>query len=370
MIGGGIAGASIGYELSDASKILLLEQEDAFGYHTTGRSAATYVELLHSQTIFALSRVSRDFLDNPPSGFTETPLLSSSGCILIGGESQRQQLKDAYNQATALGTEVEMLSASEVTKLVPIMRNGPDTLYAAIYEPQAKRIDVDRLLQGYLKGIKTQGSETLLRSEVEKIERSHNLWSIRTARGSFQSPVVVNAAGAWADRIAELAGIKTIGFTPKKRTMVTFDGPENLDISGWPMLGDVGSSFYFVPEAGQLMGSPADETPAPACDIQPDELDIATAVYNIEQHTNLQIKRINHSWAGLRTFAPDRLPVIGFDPGAEGFFWFAGQGGFGIQAAPAMAQLGKALALDLDPERRAVEMEIDPALLLPDRFRA
>lgn len=371
IIGGGIAGASIGYHLSQSKQVMLLEQEDAFGFHTTGRSAATYIELLQNQTIVALSRASKAFLSNPPADFAQSAILQACACIVTAKASEQKQLEAVYTLASSMGTQVSTLTLDEIEKLIPIIGKSGNAGRIGVIETQAMRIDVDCLLQGYLRGIKRHGSQTRVRVTIEGISRSDGLWQLETKDSEqvLQTPVIINAAGAWADQVAKLAGVAPIGLTPKRRTMITFDAPTDTDISSWPMLAELDGSFYLLPEAGQLMGSPADETPSPACDAQADELDIATAIYNIEQHTNLRIKKVNHKWAGLRTFARDRLPVIGFDPTAEGFFWLAGQGGFGIQTAPALAQLGAAIALDSNPQQLAQQMNIDLAMILPDRFR-
>lgn len=369
IIGGGIAGASIGYELSQSGKVLLLEREEAFGYHTTGRSAATYIELLQDQTIVALSRASKPFLSCPPNGFTESPLLTDCGCIISASYSELPQLEFLFKQASHLGIETQWLNSKQITEKIPIIRADKEAVYAALFETQAKRIDVDGLLQGYLKGLRARGGQTLYNVQIEQILRAKQRWQVQTMEQTFECSVLVNAAGAWGDILAAQAGVSAIGLEPKKRTMVTFDGPADTEISTWPMMGNISSSFYFLPESGQLMGSPADQSPSPPCDTRPDELDIATAIYTIEQHTHLKISKVNHSWAGLRTFSPDSLPVIGFEPLAKDFFWFVGQGGFGIQTAPALAQLGAALLLDKNPKATANDLNVDLALLLPNRFR-
>ncbi len=369
VIGGGIAGASIGYELSQSEKVLLLEREDAFGYHTTGRSAATYIELLQDQSIVALSRASKPFLSCPPDGFSESPLLTDCGCIISANYSELPQLESLFKQASQLGIETQWLNSKQITEKIPMIRADKEAVYAGLLEPQAKRVDVDGLLQGYLKGLRARGGRTLHNVQIKQISRAKQRWQVQTMEQTFECSVLVNAAGAWGDFLAAKAGVSAIGLEPKKRTMVTFDGPADTEISTWPMMGNISSSFYFLPESGQLMGSPADQSPSPPCDARPDELDIATAIYNIEQHTHLKISKVNHSWAGLRTFSPDRLPVIGFEPLTKDFFWFVGQGGFGIQTAPALAQLGAALLLDKNPKATANDLNVDLALLLPNRFR-
>lgn len=369
VIGGGIAGTSITWELSASEHGVVLEREEAFGYHTTGRSAATSVELLQNQTTHTLTRASRDFMKNPPEGFTESPLLKPSGCIITANAAEQTGLETAYEEARALGVEAMLVSSSEVARHIPVIKESPDAIHAGIYEPGAQRIDVDALLQGYIKGAKSRGCEFYRGIEIDAIRRQHDMWHIKAGDKTFTAPIVINAAGAWADEIANMAGLAPMGLQPKRRTIVTFSAPDQYDVSKWPMIGDIGGTFYFLPEAGHLMGSSADKTPSPPCDSQPEELDIATAVYNIEQHTHLKIDKIHHKWAGLRTFAPDELPIVGYDSKAEGFFWFAGQGGFGIQVAPALARIGAALALDSGFQSMAATLNLDLNKILPGRLR-
>lgn len=369
VIGGGIAGASIAWELSASKRGVLLEREDAFGYHTTGRSVSTSVELLRDKTIFCLTRQSRDFLSNPPNGFAEVPLLRPSGCYITGTASEQAQLEEAWRDAVALGVEATLVSGADIARHVPVIRNHEDAVYAGIYEPNAQRIDVDGLLQGYLKALRARGSESHSGMEIEAITNTNNMWHVVTGQGTIQAPVLINAAGAWADHIAEMAGVNPVALQPKRRTIITFDAPAHLDVSSWPMIGDIGDNFYFLPEAGQLMGSAADATPSPPCDAQPEELDIARAAHNIQQYTQLEIDKINHKWSGLRTFAPDNLPVVGFDPDVAGFFWFAGQGGFGIQVAPALARVGATLVLGEKVQATADELQLDLNTILPNRLR-
>lgn len=369
VIGGGIAGTSIAWELSASQHGVVLEREEAFGYHTTGRSAATSVELLQNQTTHTLTRASREFMKNPPEGFTESPLLKPSGCFITANAAEQTWLETAYEEARAQGVEATLVSGNEIARQIPIIKESPDAIHTGIYEPDAQRIDVDALLQGYIKGAKARGCELHRGIVIDAIKQHHDMWHVKAGDKTFIAPIVINAAGAWADEIAKMADLAPMGLEPKRRTIVTFSAPDQYDISNWPMIGDIGGTFYFLPEAGQLMGSSADKTPSPPCDSQPEELDIATAVYNIEQHTHLKIDKIHHKWAGLRTFAPDELPIVGYDPKAHGFFWFAGQGGFGIQVAPALASIGAALALDAEFESLAKTMNLDLDKILPDRLR-
>lgn len=324
---------------------------------------------MHDGLIFHLSQASKPFLDSPPKDFTEFPILKPCGCIITASQQHREALQSAFQLAHKAGVEARIITNNEIKDLVPIIRGDPDAVESGIYDPDAARIDVDALLQGYIKGARERGCKLLLRAMVEKIDCSEPGGVIHIGDESYRAPILINASGAWADEIASLAGVQPLGIEPRRRTMITFDAPTGMDITDWPMVGDISSSFYFLPESGQLMGSCADESLAPPCDAQPEEIDIATAVYNIEQHTTIAIKKINHSWAGLRSFTPDRNPAVGFDPTAPNFFWFAGLGGFGIQTAPALAKLGAAIALEQNAEQLAGEMEIALNTIQPSRFR-
>ncbi|MEE8504750.1 MAG: FAD-binding oxidoreductase [Kiloniellales bacterium] len=364
VIGAGIAGASAGYELAaqgrgegrgqgqghNGYRVALLEREDQPGYHTTGRSAALYIQSYGNQTVRALTVSSWQFYTEPPAGFAERPLLSPRGVLFVGRPDQVAALDRLVAETRPLAPHIRRLDAAAARALVPILR--ADALGGAVLDSKAMEIDVNGLHQGYLRGLKARGGAVVTRAEVRGLQSGppNGLagglggWLVETKAGNFAAPVVVNAAGAWCDEIARLAGAQPIGLVPKRRTAITFDGPVGLDASAWPLTVGVAEDFYFKPDSGRLMGSPADETPMPPCDVQPDELDIAVAVERIQAATTLEIRRIGNSWAGLRTFAADKTPVAGFDPERAGFFWLAGQGGFGIQTAPAMGRLTAALA--------------------------
>jgi D-arginine dehydrogenase len=235
-----------------------------------------------------------------------------------------------------------------------------------MYEPAAMDIDVHALHQGFLRGLRARGGRVVTDAEVRSLRRRDGLWTAETTAGTFAAPIVVNAAGAWADEVARLAGIGTVGLVPKRRTAFTIEPPEGVAPSGWPAVVDVAETFYFKPESGRLLVSPADETPMPPCDVQPDEIDVASAAARLEAATTLQVRRIAHKWAGLRSFVADKTPVAGFAPDAEGFFWLAGQGGYGIQTSPAMGRVAAALAAGrgLPPDiaaRGVTEAALSPA---------
>jgi D-arginine dehydrogenase len=259
------------------------------------------------------------------------------------------------------------IDAAAVRERVPVFAEG--YLYGAAHERRGGDLDVDALLQGYLRLFRRLGGELKNDHRVDGLRFENGTWRVTAGAAEFRAPVVVNAAGGWVEQVAELAGLGSLGIRPMRRTALTVDAPDGISISDWPEMVDVDEEFYFKPEAGLIMISPADETPTRPCDAQPEDLDVATGVYRFEQATGLDVRQVRSSWAGLRTFAPDRLFVTGFDPRAEGFFWLAGQGGYGIQSAAAMAQMTRYLVQDIEPDEafaavsRYVE-ELSPARLL------
>ena len=332
VVGAGMAGASAAYELAAERRVVVLEQEDAPGFHSTGRSAALFSETYGNATVRALSRASRPFLTAPPDGFCDTPLLGPRGALFVASEAERGYLEA---QAAEDPDAFTWLSAAEVLARVPVLR--PEAAIAGLYEAGAMDIEVAALHQGYLRGLRRRGGHVVTDAGVAALRRADGLWTANTRAGEFAAPIVVNAAGAWADRVAGLADLAPLGLAPKRRTVALIDGPD-LDFAGWPLVIEAGERWYFKPDAGRLLISPADETDTEPCDAQPEDLDVAIAVDRIQQATTLQVRRVTHRWAGLRIFAPDRTPVCGFDPRAEDFFWLAGQGGYGIQTAAALAQ--------------------------------
>jgi D-arginine dehydrogenase len=334
VIGAGMAGASAAYELSAVGDTVVLEREERPGVHATGRSAALFSETYGNATVRALTRAGRAFLTAPPQGFAEAPLLRPRGALFIASEAELPRLEALAATERDTGAFVE-LSGEAVRARVPILR--PEASVAGVYEAGAMDIDVDALHQGFLRGLRRRGGRLVTDAGVVGLKHERGVWIAKTAAGEFAAPIVINAAGAWADPVAGLAGLAAIGLAPKRRTAALIAGPDT-DFSAWPLVIEAAERFYFKPDAGRLLISPADETDTEPCDAQPDDLDIAIAADRIEQATTLVIRRISHRWAGLRTFAPDRTPVCGFDPRADGFFWLAGQGGYGIQTAAALAK--------------------------------
>jgi D-arginine dehydrogenase len=340
VIGAGIAGASAAANLAGDRRVVVLEREAFPGMHSTGRSAALFSEIYGSAPVRALSRASRDFLYDPPAGFAEAPLVRTRGALHVASAEQLADL-DAFAALPDVAPAVARLTGDEARAICPILR--ADYVAAGVLETGSADIDVDALHQGWLKELRAKGGRLVVDAEVTAMIRQGGGWRVETPAGAFEAPVVINAAGAWADVVAGLAGARPVGLQPCRRTGVIVEAPDGADSDRWPMVIDVDEQWYLRPDAGALMLSPADETPCEPCDAQPEELDIAIAVDRVMTATTLDVRRVRRSWAGLRSFVADRTPVAGFAPDAPGFFWLAGQGGYGIQTAPAMGRLSAAL---------------------------
>lgn len=364
VIGAGIAGASAAAELARTHRVLMLEREEFPGYHATGRSAALFSASYGNAAVRALSRASRDFFHAPPEGFAEHPLVKPRGALHVARSDQLARLEIFAAQCDLAGS-IETLSAQSARALCPILR--PETAHAALFERDAADVDVHALHQGYLRQFRARGGVMALSAGVTALSRRDGQWRVSTGSDTALATIVVNASGAWADDIARLAGARPLGIQPCRRTALLVDMPQGLPGAAWPMVIDIEETFYLKPDADLLLISPADETPVAACDIQPDELDVAIAIARVQDATSLEIKRIRKKWAGLRSFAPDRAPVIGYDPLQPGFFWLAGQGGYGIQTAPCAAALAAALIRDDLPAALAA---LPVAALRPHRFAA
>ena len=366
VIGAGIAGASVAAELAASCHVLLLERESQPGYHTTGRSAALFTETYGSAVKRALSHASKPFLQRPPEGFTTVPLLTPRGTMLAATESQLTKLRQVADECAALVGNLAWLGADEVRARVPAFGEGQ--IAAGLLEPDAMDIDVHALHHGYLRLLVARGGRLVTRAEVRSLQLTAGAWQVSTSAGEFRAERVVNAAGAWADEVGRLARARPIGLVPKRRTAITFDPPPGSAIAGWPAVIDIDEQWYFKPDAGRLMASPADETPSPPCDAQPEEYDIAVLVDRLTRATTLQVPRIVSRWAGLRSFVADKLLVAGFDPQVPGFFWLAGQGGHGIQTAPAVSRLAAALFDGAPVPADLAELGIDASMLAPGRL--
>ena len=364
--GSGIAGASLAYELSPHGKVLVVEAEDQHGYHTTGRSAAMYIESYGAAPLRRLTASSRAFFDDPPPGFSDYPLLTPRGCMTLATADQSAALAQFATDIAATGVEYRHLAAAEARAMVSILR--PEAVAEAVYEPHACDIDANGLHAGYLKLAHAQGAEFRLSARLEGLDATTSGWRAHLAGGqTVEARIVINAAGAWADQVGAMAWAAPLGLAPKRRTAIILDAPPALEIADWPSVMDVDEQFYFKPEAGRILASPADETPSTPLDAAPEELDIAICVDRIQTAAELPVRRVVRSWAGLRTFASDRVPVFGYDAKVAGFFWYAGQGGYGMQIAPAAARLGAALVMGQVVPADIADHGLDANLLSPAR---
>ena len=353
IVGAGIAGASLAAGLAPHGRVLLLEAEDRPGYHSTGRSAAFWTESYGGPMVQPLTTASGPFLHR--HGF-----LQPRGALTLARRSELAALEAFASEFRALGVQVDDLDRAALEQRLPGLK---DEWVRGAFEPDCCDIDVAGLHQHWLAAARQGGAELWTRARLEQAGQAAGGWTLTMADGrTAQAAILVNAAGAWADRVAECAGARSLGVQPYRRTVAQLrlaDGPP----ADLPLVLGIDGSFYFKPEAGRLWLSPHDETPSPPCDAAPEELDVAIAIDRFEAVVDWPITRIEHRWAGLRSFAPDRLPVYGFDPDRAGFFWFAGQGGFGIQTAPAAADLAVALLLG------QTDGAVDPAPYAPGRFR-
>ena len=356
VIGAGMAGATAAAQLSAHRKVALIEAEEAAGSHTTGRSAALWVQNYGPPDVRELSRLSRSFFATPPPGFAEVPLMRRRPVLLLATAAQLGALEIAL----AEGTGLRRVTAAEAAAMVPALR--PDYAAAGAVEDDAFDMDVAAILQGFLRLLRATGGVLALRNRAGRIERHNGAWAVETAAGTvFRAPVVVNTAGAWGDEVAAIAGVAPLGLRPCRRTAAIID-PRPFEAEHWPMVCDIGEQWYARPEARtRLMVSPADQTPMHPHDVRPDELDIALGIDRMQQALDIPVRRVEHAWAGLRTFTPDGSLAFGWDRTAEGFFWAVGQGGYGIQTAPTAGRLVADLVLGRHPgEAAGVAGIVDP----------
>ena len=368
VIGAGIAGLSLAARLASEAKVVVLEAEGAPGYHASGRSVAFAHFGLGERIVRTLTAMSlRDLAADPPDD--RARYARPHPALHIARADQIAALDALEDVHRSFGCDCVRLSAEEVHSLVPSLKVGPDHVDAALLDRGALKLDTDAMLQGHLRDLRARGGEFVCGARVQRITRHNDDWMIETGAGSFSAPLIVNAAGAWADEVACMAGAEPVGIEPRRRTVIAFTSPERSQTADWPFVKTVGEGFYLLPEGSQqLLASPQDEGASEPCDAAPEEIDIATIAHRIEEATTLKVARIAHSWAGLRSFAPDELPVVGYAPEAPGFFWFAGQGGFGFQTSPALAEIGAAIAMRRQLPARFEEQGIHPALFAPERF--
>jgi D-arginine dehydrogenase len=365
VIGGGIAGVSVAATLAETLQVVVLERESHPGLHSTGRSAALFSEIYGGETVRALSRGSREFLYSPPAGFAESTLVRPRDTLHIATAAQEERL-DEFANLPDVAPAIRRLDGAEAYALCPILRQ--DQVVAGALETASADLDVNGLHQGWLRQLRARGGRLLVNAEVNTLQHTGSAWRLETADSIIHADVVINAAGAWADVVARRAGVREIGLEPRRRTALIVDVPAELHVDSWPMVIDIDEQFYFKPDAGALLLSPADETLSEPCDAWPDDWDVAVAVDRVQNATTLEIDRVRRSWAGLRSFVADRTPVVGFASDAPGFFWLAGQGGYGIQTAPAMASLAAALVRRMAVPEQLLSFGLDARMLRPERL--
>jgi D-arginine dehydrogenase len=361
VVGGGIAGVSIAGELALEHSVLLLEQDQDLGRHATGRSAATFVETLGGRVIRALTRASRAFLAAPPEGFGASPL-SPMSLLYV---SRHGDLRDLLEEVRGDVPDVELLDAAQAQAACGYLR--PGVAAAGLLEPRAMAVDVAGLHQGYVRALRSRGGEVLRRRGLDHATYDEGRWTVTDTAGERHRPrVVVDAAGAWCDEVARRCGVLPIGIQPLRRTVFTVPAG-SVEPRSWPMLVDADGAFYAKPETGQFLCSPMDETPELPGDPRPEELDIARTIEALDEATTLAPRRVLTAWAGQRSFAPDRLPVVGPAPDHPGFVWFAGQGGVGVQTSPALARAGAAVLAGRDLPADLLDTGLRASELAPGR---
>jgi len=366
VIGGGMAGASVAYELAAEHRVVVLEAEAQPGYHATGRSAAAYIPSYgyDNLALRTLTLASRGLLESPPDFFHDGSLMTPRGLLTLASSENQAELRALCESQAAVLPGISWVDETYLRAALPLLRDSYTA--GAIHESEVFDIDVHGLHEAFLRGLRHRGGSCKSKAAVRSISRSDNVWSVQADTGTWTAPVLVNAAGAWVDEIAALAGVNPIGIQPMRRTAILLETPAATE--NWPLVMESELGFYFKPDAGLLLVSPGDEHLSAACDAAPEEIDIAYAAHYAEQALDMQVKQVKHSWAGLRSFVADRTPVIGFDDHADGFFWLAGQGGHGIQIAPAAARLAAALITGGELPDSLVELEFDPAWVAPDRL--
>ncbi|EAQ29911.1 FAD dependent oxidoreductase [Erythrobacter sp. NAP1] len=370
VIGAGIAGLSLAARLAEHASVLVVEAESAPGYHASGRSVAFAHFGLGERVVRTLTALSLEELAADPSDDRARPAEVHSA-LHIASRAELSALDALEKVHRDFGCDFERLSGEEAAEIAPALKIGPEHCHSAILDHGSLKLDADAMLQGHVRDIRAHGGRLEFSSAVRKIARAGEDWVIDTESDSFSAPILINAAGAWADAVAGMIGARPIGIEPRRRTVISFSGPEGSNVSHWPFVKTVGAGFYMLPEgAGQLLASPMDEGASEPCDAAPEEFDIATIAHRIEEATRLKVARITHSWAGLRSFARDELPVVGFAKDAPGFFWCAGQGGAGFQTSPALSRIGEVLVRGEEWPGELAAQGLTPALFSPARLSA
>jgi len=340
IVGGGVAGLSAGARLASHGRVVVLEGEAALGYHSSGRSATFSHFGIGNRVVRALTAHSRDFFLAAGEGV----LSRRSPALFVATEEMVAPLETLWRDMAIHSDTLRPLDEAEMVGLFPPLRTGADAIVAGLLYPDGLRLDSDAMLQSFARNVRDGGGEVLTGRRATALEAKGASWRVEAGEEAWTAPVLIDAAGAWADEVAAMAGVRPLGLKPLRRTIIVVDPPEGADVSSWPFVKTAVDDFYILPESGRLMASPVDEVESVPGDAQPEEYDLALAAWKVERYTTLPVARIAHRWAGLRTFTADRTPAVGFDPESPGFFWLAGQGGFGLQTAPAVAEAVEALA--------------------------
>ncbi len=364
-----MAGLSVGAALAEHGRVVVLEGEEALGYHSSGRSVSFSHYGIGDAAVRGMTLFSRPFFEAPPEGFATAPLSANATALYFAHADDVTRLETLGAGMARFTNAIRPVDPAEIARLCPIVRTGEGGAVTALFDPTGLKLDADALLQSYVRALRGGEGAVLTGKRVVAVERHGDLWQARTEAGEiFAAPILINAAGAWADRIAGLAGVTPLGLTPKRRTVIVVEPPADADIARWPFVHSAASDFYMLSEAGRLLVSPADEVDDEPCDAGPDDYDIALAADRLEHYTTLSVQRIAHRWSGLRTFTADRVPTAGFAPDAPGFFWLAGQGGYGLQTAPAMAAAACALVTGGAWPEGLTDLGVTPATIRPERL--
>lgn len=360
IVGAGMAGIGLAAALGGSHRIVILEQENTPAYHSTGRSAAIFLRNYGNDVIRALNNASAPLFQSPDPSLFPHPLIRQRGALFVADEDGLA----SHQKLLAKAEGLRPISAEEAVRHVPILRR--DRIAAAAFEDDAQDIDVNALHEGWLRAARQAGATLWTNAALQRARRSNGRWSIDTAKGPLSAAVIVNAGGAWADQVAQACGVEALGIQPMRRSIAVLPAPEGVDVANWPLIDGSNESWYCKPDAGKLYVSPAEEIPVEPHDAFVDDMVLAEGLDRFSQATNYEVTRVENSWAGLRSFAPDRSPVAGFDTSAEGFVWLAGQGGYGIQTSPALSRLTAQLIRGEEPD------SLDAAIVValsPNRFR-
>lgn len=368
VVGGGIAGTSVAYFLvREGLSVVVLEREPTLGVHSTGRSAAIFTECYGTPVVRRLAIGSRELLMAPPEGFSDDPILGPRSILFPATHDQAGRLEESAAEQQALVPSVQLLDAAETIARCSVLDSG--VVAGGILEPDAMDIDVHALHIAYQRGVRHGGGEIRTGFEVIEIDRVGGGWVVRAPAEAVEASVLINASGAWCDVVARMAGVAPVGLVPKRRTAFTFEPPSGADSHRWPMVIDLDEQWYFKPEGVHLLGSPCDVTPVEPHDVRHREEDVALGIERIQQVTTMRIRSVRSAWAGLRSFVADGGPVNGWDDQVDGFYWLAGQGGFGIKTSPAMGRWAAAMIAADQPPTDLATLGLEPSALGVERLR-